>query len=1478
MSNNLHSVLRAAAFGSALLVGQGAGGAPIDIADVPLITPGTSQVKPNLNFILDNSGSMNWDYLPDYVVDEKWCRDANAQAGSGASSSGRGLMCCRRSDGTYIVSSSDSSVCLPQHTGGLRGMPLFHAYQFNTAYYNPAISYTAPKNANGTSKTSYTGGSTPWDGYGKQSTGVANIALTSDFPDVEWCTDTTYTDCLRADNYLVPGTVNGKAYTTMRAVYATGSKTFVGGSPAAPTTATRAAGPYYYTIVPGEYCTTIKLTDCINSFVPTTVGGKNYVYPAAIRWCNNADGRVAGEPGAAATDVCQAVKNSTYKFARYPTLKLADAVAATTATGKITVAGLPDSGTTTGVNATCNAVAASLKVTISSIKLNGTEILTTPFTYCDGNDTASTRQNNLAEQIRSRIGNGFSAARSNNVLTITTPTGASWNGATLTSTLSGAPVTLTITTAFAGGKNASSTVFAAGRFIRKDIVSGATFANVCIDSAGTITETASACSSGRETLVDRSNRSDCAAKPSCTYAEELANFANWFAWYRSRMQSAKSALSIAFQSVDDRFRVGYVTINSASSNYIKIDNFVPSHKISWYNRLFDAVPTGGTPLRESLANAGRIYAGKKPWSSAVDPVQYSCQKNFTILTTDGYWNGNNGVDLNGSLIGNTDGSLPRPELDGRGDSATLADVAAYYYNTDLRDASQGNCTGALGVSVCANNVPVSSNDPDRYKGLMHQHMKTYTVGLGIPGVMMYRDNYKTPVTDISDDFDAIRTGRTANPTTGVCPWQSSGVCNWPQPGADKQENIDDMWHAAVNAGGTYFSAKDPMILSKGLLDILTSIGTQIGGAAAATTSNPNVTTGDNFVFSSNYITSEWSGELVRQTIDLATGNINPGKDWSAQQKLDAASWSGRTLYTFDHTASGKRKLFTWASLNPTSGLPSGCNPPAQEKGCFMSPWIDAGLTQYCVTGPNCLTAAQKLDASGQNLVDFVRGDKSNEDTSSAQKLYRERKHRLGDIVNSEAVYLGKYLFDYGVTNGYPAKGSSRSDPTVYVAANDGMLHAFNAATGEERWAYIPSMILKDLHRLADRDYPNKHRYFVDGTPVAADVQSGSSWKTILVGGLGAAGAGYYALDVTNQTNPVVLWELRRKTGCTASTSPRTTHASGVTEDCDLGHSFGNPLIGKLPNGTWVVMVTSGLNNGTTSGGNGKGYLYILNALTGNLISKLTTNEGTVDTPSGLMKINGWADDAMKDATIKYVYGGDMLGNLWKFDMTAGGTVSKLYAVGPTKPISAKPELGEVYKSSGQAKRIVFFPTGRLVSNTDLADTSQQTFYAIWDKDGGGAPTALVNATVNVGGKGRTGTTCSSVFDDDNKLGWKLDFPASGERGNTDPQLAFGTLVFSTNAPSSPDPCNPSGFTSWVYNVDYQCGGVVQLAGDANAHIATQYTGAATRPNVVVLPSGTVISITRVSGGSEGVDNKVEQVRIKAAGGGTRRVTWRELLN
>ena len=369
--------------------------------------------------------------------------------------------------------------------------------------------------------------------------------------------------------------------------------------------------------------------------------------------------------------------------------------------------------------------------------------------------------------------------------------------------------------------------------------------------------------------------------------------------------------------------------------------------------------------------------------------------------------------------------------------------------------------------------------------------------------------------------------------------------------------------------------------------------------------------------------------MIRNQINVETGAISTAEDWSAQALLDAKVVADRVIYTYDPAGVDRLKLFTWGTLS------------AAEQAFFNTPNISS-LTQFCAIGVTCLAPAQQSAAAGQNLVNFLRGERTNEGSSTDNsKYYRQRAHVLGDIVNSEATYVKTPPFIYSDAgySGYKSSKASRQG-MVYVGANDGMLHAFNSSTGAEAWAYIPSMVMSNMYRTADKNYANLHRYSVDGAVIQGDVYDGSAWRTIIVGGLNGGGRGYYALDVTDPAAPKALWEFTHD----------TSKGSGYTTDENLGYTFGKPEITKLKNGTWVVIAASGYNN--VSPGDGKGYLFVLNAITGaKVITPISTGVGTTTTPSGLAQVRGWADKNEINNLVTRVYGGDALGNVWRLMWT-----------------------------------------------------------------------------------------------------------------------------------------------------------------------------------------------------------------------------------
>ena len=268
--------------------------------------------------------------------------------------------------------------------------------------------------------------------------------------------------------------------------------------------------------------------------------------------------------------------------------------------------------------------------------------------------------------------------------------------------------------------------------------------------------------------------------------------------------------------------------------------------------------------------------------------------------------------------------------------------------------------------------------------------------------------------------------------------------------------------------------------------------------------------------------------------------------------------------------------------------------------------------------------------------------------------------------------------------------------------------------------------------------------------------------------------------------------------------------------------------------------------------------------------------GTAD-PSGLSRISAWVDNAFNDNTALRVYGGDLKGNLWRFDldptasdyMTAYKLTTLVDPSNTPQPITARPELGEV-----QGFTVVYVGTGKLLGTSDMTTKQTQSVYAIRDD------LSTSNETISRSNMVQqsltpidtaTRTTTSNAVDFTTKMGWFVDLPDSGERVNVDPVLQLGTLVVPSNVPST-DSCVAGGY-GWINFFDYRTGSFV--AG-ATANMASTKIAASlvVGINVVQLPGGKVVTIVTTA------DNQqlTQQTPVSPPTVAGRRVTWRELIS
>jgi len=1069
------------------------------------------------------------------------------------------------------------------------------------------------------------------------------------------------------------------------------------------------------------------------------------------------------------------------------------------------------------------------------------------------------------------------------------------------------------------------------------------------------------------TFVQECRRVESSSNPSPVFSRvnvsgllptEQQNYANWYSYYRTRILTMRSAAGQAVASLDSSYRVGFNSLNvgggfntgvaNSIGHFADIRDFDDAQRLVFFSNLYGSDPDGGTPLRRSLAKVGRYFGNKL--TGQTDPVPtatLACQRNFTLLTTDGYWNDtSNPVRLEGAAIGNWDGSLaktPRPMFDGTGDSVTIertvttvvrnstgcgsflnrtplyrhtvqertvtvkaelpiaTSTATAWVTTGVFD----NCNSSYSVSNTvvstggvdntladvaayyrAANLSRPQNEPADKGAAALPLMTTYTLGFGVSGLLRYNPAY---LAQVEGDFADLKAGRKT----------------WPVPTSNSATTVDDLWHAAVNGGGQYYAATDPTQLAQSLNNAFKSIQEQTGSGASAASSSLRPVLGTDQIFVGSYRTKFWDGDLKAFTLTDGVTRFTDDPDWAAREMLNSVPAANRRIYYLGRSlgaGGGETRAltpFTYQDLSQdadastlTDHFNNLCSKPSIPSQCSR------------------LTASERTQASGANLVDYIRGARSFE-----SNLYRERTYVLGPIVDASPVYVGKPPFSYRDAgyNAFQAAQAARC-PVVYAAANDGMLHAFsalpkpktNAATsattttadasdvpecsagGTELWAYVPRAVMGELYRLTDTDYAANHRFFVNGTPVVGDISLPAEstddtpeWRTILVGGFGAGGKGYYALDITDPASPAAMWEFA---------------------DADMGLSYGNPVITKVPdaNGTltWVVAFTSGLNN------SGNGFLYILNARTGQVMYKIPTLAGgtavgTLGAPSGLNKLNAWIDQP-SDNTALRLYAGDMLGNLWRFNTdsaaalaapaTASGAdarsfrVARFVADGRAQPITVRPELAKI-----ENQAVVLVGTGRYLGVSDASDLdSTQSIYGIKDPISSSTGWGDVRATTGaLVAQTLTTLAADAAANQPERrqissnavdwaragvAGWYLDLPDDGERVIVPMSLAFDTLTLATLVPST-SPCSGSGY-SWLFDLNIRTGSFVsERTSDQVA--ARRYDQAIMGISTLQVAGEkkTRQTITKADGSVELRDH----VNSPSSQGGLRRTSWRELL-
>jgi type IV pilus assembly protein PilY1 len=868
-----------------------------------------------------------------------------------------------------------------------------------------------------------------------------------------------------------------------------------------------------------------------------------------------------------------------------------------------------------------------------------------------------------------------------------------------------------------------------------------------------------------------------------------------------------------------------------------------------------------------------------------DPILYTCQKNFVL----GIGDVNTHRDAN--LYGSTIRSGLEPSLPSEVTADTSVDVTtatnmvgtlegksnlASYYG----DSNSTNCanTGTQCNSFFIAGLAYDSHTKDIRSDLSGtQTVNTYWMDVLENQVFKHKNQY----------WLAAKYGGFTVPT-GFSPYDSGNATDTLEE-SSWYTNTDTLTVGKVGlnfttdvsgqnaSGGTekrpdnYFPGNAPDVMKTGLTKAFAKIAAE-SSAATTTAYSPmtrNTYSSGAANFTASYDPSNWTGKVTASTLAINSDGTTSVTDvWDAQTILQSTAPSARKIATCC-TAGGAGLPFTSSAL-------SGA---ALDSRTYYESFANV---------PGIAAASQ----SAANFVAYLRGDTGQEVVNGG--VYRTRTYLLGDIVDSKAKSVGPPSSPYydKYNPGYSTFKSTYAsrNPIVYAGANDGMMHAFDGSLtsstkGTERFAYIPSFAYGDSSVSSERYYATyglaslgnptfTHHYFVNATPKNFDIdlanaagsKSGTTnWRTLLIGGMGKGGKGYYAIDVTDPSTWTsesavagkVLWEFT---------------------DSRMGYTVGEAHAVKTAKYGWVVILPSGYNNS-----DGKGYIFIVNPNTGALLQAIATPSGSPSSPINLAHVRAFTNIAV-DGTADTVYGGDLQGNVWRFDLTGSADYAAptkiavlTNSAGDHLPVTTPPQVGV---DPTTKKRYVMVGTGQQLSDADIASSSLQAFYAIVDgtADAGGffkSDTLPSGYTFEITRDELTPLTdlTTALGTEASPMGWYFDLSSSSETGiaeriNVEADFVLGVVSFAANLPNG-NVCSPDG-SSRLFAVGVGTGQsvLVDAAGDLVESIS--FDDATTEVLLTKSEDGTV-SVVR--GGTSG---GVTPNRAKLPYSAFKFLTWREL--
>lgn len=894
-----------------------------------------------------------------------------------------------------------------------------------------------------------------------------------------------------------------------------------------------------------------------------------------------------------------------------------------------------------------------------------------------------------------------------------------------------------------------------------------------------------------------------------TRDQEVQNFANWYQYYRSRDLTARAGTGKVFSQQGTSLRIGFARLGPNTKNIDGVNNnavdlgvrpFTGADRTTWFNRLYNSAVdgSGGTPLRRAMGDVGEYFSrsdNQGPWGEVPGTnnttAHSECRQSYHILMTDGDWGGNPAGNASAQLnVDNSTGpsitnhaggpnyqyTAANPYSDSF--SNTLADVAMYYWNHDLR-------TDLL------NKVPTNPSDPAFW-----QHVAQFTVGLGVFGTL-------DPLIDL--------------------PALTAGTLSWPDPSLGPLERIDDLWHSAVNGRGQFLTATNPLSFASGLGSTLQSIADRTSSAAAVALNSGTITTTSQ-LYQARFDSGDWSGQLLAFPIN-PDATLGP-QAWDAGAVVSGQNFdTGRKIITYK-PSTGAGIPFRWPS-NPSS-------PSSSELDVSQSAALDINPSTGTADGLGS-ARLNYLRGDTSNATFRIRTSVFGDVINSAPVFVGAPNLPYPDMWGASAPEnSAPYSSSFKNNTTYVNR-----TPMVYAAANDGMLHGFRTSDGTETIAYVPSKTFANLNRLTDPAY--NHRFYVDGPVNIVDAYLGTTlgWRSVLAGSMGAGGQGVYALDVSvppgsgggaeSSITNKVLWEftdtddldLGRTFSMVNIVRMHNGKWAGVfgngynnTEADGAASTTGNAVLYIVDLETGALIRKLDTGEGTADDPTGSG------------------RPNGLATPA-VIDIDG-------DFIADYIYAGDLFGNLWKFDVTDttnpsnwdvayGGQplFTAVDANGDAQPITTTPQVG-IHPLGISQGFVVYFGTGKFFENGDNTQTGQvtQSFYGVWDKNLA-TLTAFTRAhllqqqilqEVTSGGFDLRAASDNQVVwhsasgtpsgtPPTTHLGWYMDLYNTeggntnnfGERQVSNAVLRNDRIIFTTLIPSSND-CDFGG-TGWLMELD-----------------------------------------------------------------------------